>query len=353
VQCSIERGSEVILPRFRGSHRGDFALVSLGLVQDGSVSWIASEEPAALRSHDRHVEFGLDGDTRDRLLKAAELRGGMFEPAGFLKVEPLRGALHRGGLSLLESMADGQVASDVDPRQRVPGQWLKYSIPKASTSRIATEAVERNNRYNRYRLGVDPGDRRMENRFQFQLARTEAEFEAIHRLNHDTFVAELGQHSPSEDGRLVDKFHARNVYLMALAENQLAAMVALNSEPPFSIAARLDRPEILDDWRAQGRSLVEIRLLAARPAWRHTTLAVSLLARTLIECRERRFTDVLISGLESRRRMYERLGFESIGEPRMSGSAWYRPMKLALDRMPANMCRLAARCARSMSDGGF
>jgi len=53
-------------------------------------------------------------------------------------------------------------------------------------------------------------------RYTFKRAETVAEFEQIHALNYSTFVREIPQHEDPGDGRLVDKFHAENTYLICL-----------------------------------------------------------------------------------------------------------------------------------------
>ena len=61
----------------------------------------------------------------------------------------------------------------------------------------------------------------MNARVEYRIARTEAEFEQIFRLNHATFAIELPQHPPLADGRLIDRFHARNTYVIGCAAGTL------------------------------------------------------------------------------------------------------------------------------------
>ena len=96
----------------------------------------------------------------------------------------------------------------------------------------------------------------------FKRAESAAEFEQVHRLNHEVFAVEVGQYPPVRGGRLVDKFDRKNAYHLAIREDQLVGMVAVHDEPPFSIADRLADPGLLD--RLPGRAL-EVRLLALRP----------------------------------------------------------------------------------------
>ncbi|HTQ79121.1 MAG TPA: hypothetical protein VMM92_03935, partial [Thermoanaerobaculia bacterium] len=83
-------------------------------------------------------------------------------------------------------------------------------------------------------------------RYVFKRADADHELEAVHRLNYRTFVQEIPQHPDSGDGRLVDKFHGRNVYFVALRDDQVVGMISANDRPPFSVAERLADPTILD-----------------------------------------------------------------------------------------------------------
>src|SRR5262249_21393962 len=60
-----------------------------------------------------------------------------------------------------------------------------------------------------------------------------------HRLNYRTFVTEIPQHHDTGDGRLVDKFHAKNIYFIAMRRDRVVGMISLHDQPPFSVADRL------------------------------------------------------------------------------------------------------------------
>ena len=47
-----------------------------------------------------------------------------------------------------------------------------------------------------------------------KIATTEKEFDQIAQLNYETFVEEIPQHGENTTRRLIDKFHAENVYLV-------------------------------------------------------------------------------------------------------------------------------------------
>src|SRR5438128_2866557 len=95
----------------------------------------------------------------------------------------------------------------------------------------------------------------------FKQADSVAEFEQIHRFNYKTFAAEIGQHTPDGTGVLVDRFHDRNTYFIALESGEesgeLIGMVSVNGNPPFSVEAKLADRAILD---SLPRPVLEIRL---------------------------------------------------------------------------------------------
>jgi Flp pilus assembly protein TadB len=83
-------------------------------------------------------------------------------------------------------------------------------------------------------------------RYVFKIADTPSEFEQIHRLNYRTFVSEIPQHAdPGTGGVLVDKFHAKSTYFIALRDGRLVGMLSAHDRPPFSVAGRLPDPGVL------------------------------------------------------------------------------------------------------------
>src|SRR5437764_10120539 len=95
--------------------------------------------------------------------------------------------------------------------------------------------------------------------YLFKQADTAPEFEQIHQLNYRTFVKEIPQHHENATGLLVDKYHAKNQYFIALRDGQLVGMLSAHDEPPFSVASRMPDPAILT---APGMRPLEVRLLA-------------------------------------------------------------------------------------------
>jgi len=164
--------------------------------------------------------------------------------------------------------------------------------------------------------------------FRLKMATEDWEFEAIHRLNYQTFVEEIPQHTPNPDGRLVDRFHAENHYVIALAGRLLAGMLALRWHRPFSLDAKV--PD-LDQYLPAGRRPVEARLLAVAPGCRQTILFAALFEHAAAYCREAGYDLAVISGTTRQLKLYQHLGFVPFGPIVGTAAAPYQPMYLTLE----------------------
>jgi aspartate aminotransferase-like enzyme/ribosomal protein S18 acetylase RimI-like enzyme len=157
----------------------------------------------------------------------------------------------------------------------------------------------------------------------YRIAREPWEFEAIHRLNHQTFTGEIPQHPPNPDGRLVDRFHDTNVYLIAARGDFLAGMLAARFEPPFSLARKL--PE-LDRHLPPGHHWCELRLLAVAPELRGSPVLRGLV-RLLLATAAARGTDAaMISAAAAKVPLYRKLGFTEFGPLVGHEDSWFQPM---------------------------
>jgi hypothetical protein len=179
-------------------------------------------------------------------------------------------------------------------------------------------------------------------RYRFKRAETKAEFEQMFRLNHDVFAGELGQYPPTPARRLVDKFHAKNHYMIALAGGRVVGMIAFHSQPPFSVADKLADPGVL---AALGR-LVEVRLLAIAPAHRDRMLLTGLLLALFEQVRE--YDAIAISGHSAECPMYTELGFRALGPPVASGAAEFVPMAVEARDLEERAARWRKRFDRSL-----
>ncbi len=183
-------------------------------------------------------------------------------------------------------------------------------------------------------------------KFVYRYAATAQDYDSLRRLNHAAFAEELGQHEPRPDGRLADRFESRSRYLLAFDGERLAAMICWSMEPPFSIESRLSNPSILG---TLPQPLCEVRLLAIAPEYRHTAVFAGLLAKLLADVRAAGAATLLISGVEPRAPMYEKLGFRPLGPAVPQGAARFVPMALPLAELPERIAREAEKAQRRIS----
>jgi aspartate aminotransferase-like enzyme/GNAT superfamily N-acetyltransferase len=167
-----------------------------------------------------------------------------------------------------------------------------------------------------------------EPRLRYKFATEPWEFEAIHRLNYRTFVEEIPQHQPNAEERLVDRFHAENLYAICLHGDRVVGMVAGRTVRPFSLDARV--PD-LDAHLPAGRRPVEVRLLAVEKEYRS-----GVVFARLVGFLARHFSDVgydlgLISGTTRQIRLYRHMGFTPFGPLTGTAEASYQPMYVTLE----------------------
>lgn len=158
------------------------------------------------------------------------------------------------------------------------------------------------------------------------------EFDAIHALNHATFAGEIPQHAPSPDGRLVDRFHLENIYLIATSGSRLVGMLALRNRRPFSLDAKV--PD-LDRHLPAGRSVVEVRLLAVARDFRCTAVFPTLFRFAVQRCRAAGHDLAVISGTTRQLKLYRHLGFIPFGPLVGRPGAQFQPMFLTLENFAA------------------
>ncbi len=173
-------------------------------------------------------------------------------------------------------------------------------------------------------------------------------FDQVHRLNYETFVCEVPQHGDPGTGRLIDKFHYKNTYLIATRGDLVVGMAAVHDSPPFSIADRLIDPELLE---RPGERPLEVRLLAVRPDYRRGPVFSGLIWAIREHARRFGHTRLLISGLEERVSLYAKLGFRALGPAVPCGRATFVPMALDLDPPPECLRRRITRWEKLLSRG--
>ena len=188
--------------------------------------------------------------------------------------------------------------------------------------------------------GIDDAILMRLGRFRFKRAESGAELEQVHRLNDETFVREVAQYDDTGSDRLVDKFHDKNIYLIAMQRRRAgghgrrARSAAVLGGGP---AGRPDRCST--GWR--GRPM-EVRLLAVRPGHRRGPVFSGLLWALREYARRHGHACLLISGLEERVPLYAKLGFRALGPAVACGRAAFVPMTLDFDRPTESLQRSIA-----------
>ncbi|MCT4784894.1 GNAT family N-acetyltransferase [Exiguobacterium aestuarii] len=147
-----------------------------------------------------------------------------------------------------------------------------------------------------------------------------SDFDAIHRLNYETFVEEIPQHPPNPERRLVDRFHGQNTYWIGEVDGEVVAMCALRGEKPFSLEQKGVRiPD--GDW-------IEIRLLAVKSAYRRNRTFAGLMRAVIKDATDREVDGIVISGTTREQVLYHRFGFIPFADPIGPEEARYVPMML-------------------------
>ena len=172
--------------------------------------------------------------------------------------------------------------------------------------------------------------------YLFKQARTDDEFEQLHRLNYRTFVREIPQHQDTGTGCLIDKFHGKNTYYVSVRDRCVVGMITVHDCQPFSVAEKMEDPAVLE---GLGNRLIEARLLAIEPGQRHSLVFGGLNWMMLQHAMNGGYSHILISGYLDRQSLYERAGFRPLGPSVRSGDAAFIPMVMSLNDLPDGALR--------------
>lgn len=173
--------------------------------------------------------------------------------------------------------------------------------------------------------------------------RDEAEIRQLWHLNHAVFSEELRQHDIHDDGLLVDKFHAKNLYFAGWDNGEAVGMICAHWKEPFSAVDRFG--EVMRNKIIPGKT-AEIRLFALRPEYRKTSLAPRLGTMMFKKLEEMEFSLLIISGISTQKGFYEHIGFGAIGEPVKDGDAYFYPMAADLALILRRCALAVARCTK-------
>lgn len=161
----------------------------------------------------------------------------------------------------------------------------------------------------------------------FQKADSPRELQQIHGLNHRVFAEEIAQHARQSSGLLIDRFHDRNHYFIALDDGVVIGMISAHAGPDFSVTRRLPDPKILESFPRP----IEIRLLAIESRARNRTVLAGLLWQVYAFAKSGGHSHLLISGISERKMMYCKLGFVPLGPAIPEGAASFIPMAMPIN----------------------
>ncbi len=177
-------------------------------------------------------------------------------------------------------------------------------------------------------------------RYSFKPAQTAEEYAQVHRLNYKTFVRELPQHSDPGTEQLVDKFHDRNTYYVAVYDDRVVGMISGHDQAPFSVADKMTDKRPLS---LLGPRPFEVRLLAVEPEHRHRYVVTGLMWAIFRFAENNGYSHLLISGVADKSGMYEKLGFLPLGPGVRSGEVTYVPMWCDIRRMRDHVSAIEGR----------
>jgi len=160
---------------------------------------------------------------------------------------------------------------------------------------------------------------------RFKIADQDWEFNEVHKLNYETFVEEIPQHSTNHEKTLVDKFHEENNYIICLKRDLVAGMIAVRDKRPFSLDLKLDN---IKEYIPGHSSICELRLLSIRKGERNRKVIQGLFQYLADYCEQMKYDLAIISATTTQERLYKNLGFKPFGPLVGTNGACYQPMFL-------------------------
>ena len=170
----------------------------------------------------------------------------------------------------------------------------------------------------------------MLNKLIFKIANLKDEYEQTHRLNYDTFVEEIPQHSGNFSKKLIDKFHCKNIYCIAKNKREVVGMISACDKRPFSVEKKVAN---FNDFFPPNRKILELRLLSIKKKYRKSFIFKALI-KTLYEyVIKGRYEFIVISGALREVKLYRHIGFAPFGPIVGSTDALYQPMYIEKERI--------------------
>ncbi|WP_324730342.1 aminotransferase class V-fold PLP-dependent enzyme [Lysinibacillus fusiformis] len=175
-----------------------------------------------------------------------------------------------------------------------------------------------------------------------KIAQTNKEYEAIARLNYETFVEEIPQHEPNMQRLKVDRFHEQNTYIVVYKKTELIGMVAFRDQRPFSIDEKIGKVEQFLP-QAVCDKICEIRLLAVKKIYRTGRVLLKLTQALNTFAYEKGYTAAVISGTTREEKLYKQMGFQQFAPAVGATDAQFLPMVLTRDVFEQDLQRRLAK----------
>lgn len=150
----------------------------------------------------------------------------------------------------------------------------------------------------------------------------ERDREAIHRIRHEVYARELGQHHVNPAGRLRDALDDWNFYLVAKLGGEIGGFISITppGQPSYSIDKYFAREALTFAFNHQ---LYEVRLLTVLKPHRGRELATLLMYAALRWVEAHGGVRVVAIGRREVLELYLKAGLEPTGQSAQSGAVTY------------------------------
>ncbi len=175
-----------------------------------------------------------------------------------------------------------------------------------------------------------------------KIAQINEEYEAIARLNYETFVEEIPQHEPNKQRLKIDRFHQENTYIVVYKKTELIGMVAFRDQRPFSMDEKIGKVEQFLPEEICGK-ICEIRLLAVKKNYRTGRVLWRLTQALNTFAYEKGYTAAVISGTTREEKLYKQMGFQQFAPAVGAKDAQFLPMVLTRDVFEHDLQRRLAK----------
>ena len=170
--------------------------------------------------------------------------------------------------------------------------------------------------------------------YEFKTAESARERAEVNRLLYRTFVLEIPRYDDPGTGFLIDRFDRSNIYFVAIHKGRVCGTMAVHDGPVFSVASAIADSSVLVRLR---RPLLEARIFAVDSHHRLGVVFAGLACSVYQYAVSNGYANILISGLERRQGMYDRMGFRPLGPSVLRGDDCFVPMSLDLATVPAQV----------------